>query len=112
MFYDPSLTYLPPVYFNGSSYPAANFTSAWQDGYASSGGPTDLSDITKLSTPSITLATTGPTVTDTAVTGPINVWKEGRQRLQRLALEHVQRLGPQHERGRHDRDEDDGREDV
>lgn len=40
--YDPAVTYTPPVYADGSSYPDASFTSAWDDGYVPTGSTTDL----------------------------------------------------------------------
>lgn len=41
--YNPALTYLPPVDYQGNSYPNATFTDAWRDGYNTGGTRTDLS---------------------------------------------------------------------
>lgn len=37
IYYDPTVTYLPPLDHNGNSLGNSNFTSAWKDGYARSG---------------------------------------------------------------------------
>lgn len=36
LYYNPAFTYLPPVYADGTSYPAAVFTGAYKDGYKGS----------------------------------------------------------------------------
>ncbi len=43
VFYDPNITYSPPVDSTGASYANSSFTSAWNDGYNPAGGSTDLS---------------------------------------------------------------------
>ena len=43
VFYDPKLTYTPPVDSTGGAYPNATFTAAWKDGYNTAGGVVDLS---------------------------------------------------------------------
>ncbi len=43
VYYDPAYTYLPPVDSTGASYPNSSFTSAWNDGYNTAGGSTNLS---------------------------------------------------------------------
>lgn len=44
VYYNPAITYTPPVYADGSSYPNQTFTAAKNDGYGiSSTGSTDLS---------------------------------------------------------------------
>lgn len=43
VFYDPNITYDPPVDSTGAVYPNASFTSAWDDGFDTAGGSTDLS---------------------------------------------------------------------
>lgn len=40
--YNPSITYLPPVDYQGTSYPNATFTDVWRDGYNTSGTKTNL----------------------------------------------------------------------
>ncbi|MDO8291306.1 MAG: PilC/PilY family type IV pilus protein [Gallionella sp.] len=42
VYYDPSLTYSPPVDSTGVSYANASFTAAWNDGYNTGGGTTNL----------------------------------------------------------------------
>jgi Tfp pilus tip-associated adhesin PilY1 len=42
VYYDPNLTYSPPVYADGTSYPNASFTAAWNDGYDTGAGTTNL----------------------------------------------------------------------
>ncbi|MFA7387767.1 MAG: hypothetical protein WCZ87_08920, partial [Thiohalobacteraceae bacterium] len=37
IYYDPTVTYLPPLDHEGNSRPNATFTSAWRDGYSQSG---------------------------------------------------------------------------
>ncbi len=43
MYYDSSITYTPPVTSTGASYATSSFTSAWNDGYNTGGGSTNLS---------------------------------------------------------------------
>jgi type IV pilus assembly protein PilY1 len=43
IYYDPALTYTPPVTSTGASYANASFTAAWNDGYNTTGGTTNLS---------------------------------------------------------------------
>ena len=43
IYYNPAITYTPPVRANGTSYADATFTAAYDDGYNTSGGTTDLS---------------------------------------------------------------------
>lgn len=43
IYYDPALTYTPPVTSAGTSYANASFTAAWTDGYNTAGGTTNLS---------------------------------------------------------------------
>ncbi len=43
VFYDPTITYTPPVDATGALYTASTFTSAWNDGYNTAGGSTNLS---------------------------------------------------------------------
>ncbi|MBI3525648.1 MAG: hypothetical protein HY066_14205 [Betaproteobacteria bacterium] len=44
VYYDPAVTYTPPVDSTGASYPNSNFTAAWNNGYnTGGGGVTDLS---------------------------------------------------------------------
>lgn len=43
VYYDPNVTYLPPVDANGTVYPNATFTAAWVDGYKPSAGTVNLS---------------------------------------------------------------------
>ena len=54
IFYNPTVTYKPPVKADGTSYLDANFTSAWSDGYAQSGS-VNLNQVANLgiSSPSI-----------------------------------------------------------
>lgn len=42
-YYDPEVTYTPPVDWEGNPFPNANFNNAWVDGYAQSGATVDLS---------------------------------------------------------------------
>ena len=43
VYYNPTITYIPPVKADGTSYPNANgLTSAWYDGFHSSNGSVDL----------------------------------------------------------------------
>lgn len=43
-YYDPSVTYLPPVNADGTSFPPADFNAALKDGYASSSGVVNLAE--------------------------------------------------------------------
>jgi len=43
VYYDPSITYNPPVYADGTNYSNASFTAAWTDGYDTAAGTTNLS---------------------------------------------------------------------
>ena len=43
VYYDPATTYLPPVDSTGTSYPNSSFTAAWNDGYNTGSGSTNLS---------------------------------------------------------------------
>ncbi|MEI7842362.1 MAG: PilC/PilY family type IV pilus protein [Gallionellaceae bacterium] len=43
VFYDPRITYAPPVDSTGASYSNSSFTAAWNDGYKTSSGTTNLS---------------------------------------------------------------------
>ncbi|HYD81748.1 MAG TPA: PilC/PilY family type IV pilus protein [Paucimonas sp.] len=42
VYYNPAVTYTPPVDSTGASYPNASFTGAWVNGYKTSDGTTDL----------------------------------------------------------------------
>lgn len=44
VYYNPNITYLPPVDSTGAVYPNSSFTAAWKDGYKTSDGTVDLSD--------------------------------------------------------------------
>ncbi|MFC5521478.1 PilC/PilY family type IV pilus protein [Polaromonas jejuensis] len=43
VYYNPAITYSPPVDATGTSYSNSSFTSAWKDGYKTGSGTTDLS---------------------------------------------------------------------
>lgn len=43
VYYDRTVTYLPPLGPTGASYPDASFTAAWTDGFNTSAGTTNLS---------------------------------------------------------------------
>lgn len=43
VYYDPAITYTPPVDSTGTSYPNSSFTSAWNNGYSTGSGTTNLS---------------------------------------------------------------------
>lgn len=43
VYYDPTDTYLPPVYADGTSYPNASFTAAWTNGFNTGSGTVNLS---------------------------------------------------------------------
>lgn len=58
--YDPTQTYTPPVKWNGTPYPQAIYTSAWEDGYTPQ--PASFSTVTLPST-SLTFSTGSKTVT-------------------------------------------------
>ncbi len=49
VYYDPSLTYLPPVKANGDPYPDASFTGAWVDGFSTGAGTVNLNTSFKAS---------------------------------------------------------------
>ena len=42
VYYDPSTTYLAPIKADGTSYPDASFTGAWDDGFNTGAGTTNL----------------------------------------------------------------------
>lgn len=42
VYYNPSITYSPPVHQDGSSYPNASFPTAWRDGFNTSSGSTNI----------------------------------------------------------------------
>ncbi len=42
VYYNPNITYTPPVYSDGTAYPNASFSAAWDDGYNTSSGTTNL----------------------------------------------------------------------
>jgi type IV pilus assembly protein PilY1 len=44
VYYDPTITYSPPIKADGTSYPNATFTSAWLDGFNTGNGTRDLSN--------------------------------------------------------------------
>lgn len=44
IYYNPSITYYPPVDATGASYANSSFTAAWKDGYNTSGGTANLSN--------------------------------------------------------------------
>ena len=43
VYYNPNITYTPPIYADGTSYPDQSFTAAANDGYGLTTGTTDLS---------------------------------------------------------------------
>ncbi len=43
VFYNPNLTYTPPVDSTGTAFPDATFTAAWKDGYNTAAGTVNLS---------------------------------------------------------------------
>jgi len=43
IYYDPAITYTPPVTSTGTSYANSSFTAAWDDGYNQAGTTTNLS---------------------------------------------------------------------
>ncbi|MFA6203612.1 MAG: PilC/PilY family type IV pilus protein [Gallionella sp.] len=43
VYYDPTDTYLPPVYADGTSYPNASFTAAWTNGFNTGSSTVNLS---------------------------------------------------------------------
>lgn len=59
IFYDPTLTYLPPLRVDGTAFPNASFISAFTDGYAQSGTTTDLGTVANLSTRATKIDATG-----------------------------------------------------
>ena len=42
VYYDPNINYVPPVDYTGASYPNASFTAAWDDGFNTGAGATNL----------------------------------------------------------------------
>lgn len=44
--YNPAITYLPPVDYQGTVYPNATFNDVWRDGYNTGGTRTNLNDAT------------------------------------------------------------------
>jgi type IV pilus assembly protein PilY1 len=44
VYYDPNVTYLPPLDATGASYPNATFTNAWDNGFNQGGSKTNLSN--------------------------------------------------------------------
>ena len=40
VYYNPAITYTPPVYASGISYPAASFSNAWKNGFSTGSGTT------------------------------------------------------------------------
>jgi len=54
VYYNPAITYHPPVYADGTSYPNASFTAAWTNGFNTGSGTLNLSTSFKAS---ITLKT-------------------------------------------------------
>jgi len=42
LYYNPAVTYVPPVDYTGASFSNSSFTNAWDNGYQSSGTKTDL----------------------------------------------------------------------
>lgn len=52
--YDPTLTYTPPLKADGTSYPDASFTAAWEDGYVQGGTTTNLMGTAAISASSST----------------------------------------------------------
>jgi len=42
VYYDPNITYTPPVYSDGTAYPNASFAAAWNTGYKTSSGTVNL----------------------------------------------------------------------
>jgi type IV pilus assembly protein PilY1 len=63
IFFNPAVTYFPPLYSNGSSYPDASFTLAYDNGYAQSGTQTNLNQVSNLNTPSTRVGGTNATPT-------------------------------------------------
>jgi type IV pilus assembly protein PilY1 len=59
VFYNPSVTYTPPLNADGSSFPNASFTAAKVDGFNSGSSSVDLSNVSNLSTPSTRVGTSG-----------------------------------------------------
>ncbi|OIQ96497.1 hypothetical protein GALL_215380 [mine drainage metagenome] len=43
VYYDPAITYVPPIDYTGTSFPNSSFTAAWNDGYNTGSGTTNLS---------------------------------------------------------------------
>jgi type IV pilus assembly protein PilY1 len=63
LFYDPTVTYGPPLQASGTNFADASFDTARIDGFSSSSGTKDLRDLNNLNTPRLTISTT--TATDT-----------------------------------------------
>jgi len=57
VFFDPNGRYPLPVDASGNTFPVPSFTSAWEDGFNTSGGTTDLSDLSNLDTPALQVCT-------------------------------------------------------
>lgn len=51
IFYNPALTYKPPVAADGTPYPDSSFSSAWRDGFNTAAGTRDLRNPDNLSSP-------------------------------------------------------------
>ena len=45
IYFNPAITYTPPVYADGTSFPNAVFTAAWNDGYGSFESPVNLTTV-------------------------------------------------------------------
>jgi type IV pilus assembly protein PilY1 len=58
IFYNPTVTYLPPLNADGTSFPNATFTAAKSDGFLSASSTVNLSTLSNLSTPSTRVGTT------------------------------------------------------
>jgi type IV pilus assembly protein PilY1 len=52
VFYDPTVTYLPPLRADGTAYPDQSFTAARSNGFNSGSSQTNLSQLSNLTTPS------------------------------------------------------------
>lgn len=61
IFYNPAVVYTPPLRADGTSFPNAAFNAAKDDGYSSSSGTTNLSNVNNLTTPSTQVRATSPT---------------------------------------------------
>ena len=69
IFYNPTVTYLPPLRADGTSYTDANFNSARTDGFNTSSSSTDLRQIGNLTTPSVSTTTSTTSATCSRVGG-------------------------------------------